>query len=330
MIRFIVTSFLSLLLSFSVYSQEKHPGVVLFEQGEHDEASKVLRSAVKSAPGKDDPSMWNYLGLSLNHIGNSKDAAKAFETAVRLEPTSSTFHANAAYASSLSREPKKARKYADKAHRLDPTNSVATYLRASFAYQDSQFDLAEQGGREALAINPQMAAAYRLLSDVHMARLGEKLRGGSTLRENQNYIDDAIRELENGIKNSTDPHSVQQLTDVLEPIKAFRLQSPKADDANVGQLDDPAKNVTSFRIVSKPKAFFTDMARNAGTSGTVRLMVILGKDRKVGPILIVKSLPNGLTESAVAAARQIRFEPKTVNGEPASVIVTLEYSFRFF
>lgn len=330
MIRFIVTSLLLFLLCFSVYSQEKHRGVILFEQGKHDEAAQVLRSAVKSAAGKNDPTMWNYLGLSLNQINKDKEAVKAFQTAVRLNPTSSAFNANAAYAFSLTRQPKKARNYANEAYRLDPTNSVAIYLIASFAYLDSQLDIAETHARKAVEINPKLAAAYRLLADVHMARLGEKLREGSNLTENQIYIDNAINELENGIKNSTDPGPIQQLNNVLDPIKAFKIKSPQANEVIAGQLDNPLANVTNFQITSKPRASYTDRARNAGTQGTVRLMVILGKDRKVGPIIIVRSLPNGLTEQAIAAARKIRFEPKIVNGEPRSVIVTLEYGFNIY
>ena len=36
---------------------------------------------------------------------------------------------------------------------------------------------------------------------------------------------------------------------------------------------------------------------------------------------------DGLTEMATPSARQIKFEPKKVNGVPQSISVTVEYSF---
>jgi outer membrane biosynthesis protein TonB len=37
-----------------------------------------------------------------------------------------------------------------------------------------------------------------------------------------------------------------------------------------------------------------------------------------------------LTEQAIAAARQIKFEPKKVNGSPVSVTMTFQYGFNIY
>jgi hypothetical protein len=37
-----------------------------------------------------------------------------------------------------------------------------------------------------------------------------------------------------------------------------------------------------------------------------------------------------LTEKAIAAAHEIRFEPKKVNGIPQSVTKTIEYNFNIY
>jgi len=50
----------------------------------------------------------------------------------------------------------------------------------------------------------------------------------------------------------------------------------------------------------------------------------------IGGITPVTELPDGLTERAIAAAKQIRFEPKKVDGRPVSVIVTREYTFTIY
>jgi TonB family protein len=44
-------------------------------------------------------------------------------------------------------------------------------------------------------------------------------------------------------------------------------------------------------------------------------------------ISVVKGLPDGLTEKAIAAAKQIRFTPAQKDGRTVSQYVTLEYNF---
>jgi protein TonB len=42
---------------------------------------------------------------------------------------------------------------------------------------------------------------------------------------------------------------------------------------------------------------------------------------------VVKGLPYGLTEKAIAAARQIKFTPAIKDGRPVSVFQTIEFKF---
>lgn len=89
-------------------------------------------------------------------------------------------------------------------------------------------------------------------------------------------------------------------------------------------------STTSFRILSKPRALYTDSARKNSIEGAVRLKVTLLASGDVGSITPVFSLSEGLTEQAIAAARKIKFTPKMVNGAPVSVIVTIEYVFTLY
>jgi TonB family protein len=86
----------------------------------------------------------------------------------------------------------------------------------------------------------------------------------------------------------------------------------------------------NFRITSKPQARYTDEARTNDVEGTVRLKVVLLASGKLGNIWAISKLPHGLTEQAIAAARNIRFQPKRVNGVPQSVIVTIDYNFNLY
>lgn len=90
------------------------------------------------------------------------------------------------------------------------------------------------------------------------------------------------------------------------------------------------KITSPLKILAKPKALFTDSARTNQTQGTVRLRVVLLASGAVGSITPLSRLPDGLTEQAIAAARQIRFEPEKVNGIARAKTVTLDYNFTLY
>lgn len=83
-------------------------------------------------------------------------------------------------------------------------------------------------------------------------------------------------------------------------------------------------------ITYKPEPPFTEWARRFGVTGVVRLRAILHSSGAMQNISVVKGLPHGLTEKAIAAARQIRFEPAQKDGRPVSQYVVLEYNFNIY
>lgn len=87
---------------------------------------------------------------------------------------------------------------------------------------------------------------------------------------------------------------------------------------------------TKVRVLSKPEPTYTEEARRNQVTGTVVLKCIFGANGKVFGIRAVSSLPNGLTERAMIAARQIRFIPATKNGRPVSMWMELEYNFNLY
>ncbi|MEO7673162.1 MAG: energy transducer TonB [Pyrinomonadaceae bacterium] len=92
----------------------------------------------------------------------------------------------------------------------------------------------------------------------------------------------------------------------------------------------PVGVTSPFKILSKPQAKYNDAGRTNGVQGSVRLKITLLANGSVGSITPVTRLPHGLTEQAIAAARQLRFEPKKINGQPVSTIVTIDYSFSIY
>ncbi len=83
-------------------------------------------------------------------------------------------------------------------------------------------------------------------------------------------------------------------------------------------------------ITFKPEPGFTEEARRNNVTGTVRLRAILSASGEVTNLSVVKGLPDGLTEKAIAAARQIRFRPAQKDGRTVSQYVVLEYNFNIY
>jgi TonB family protein len=87
---------------------------------------------------------------------------------------------------------------------------------------------------------------------------------------------------------------------------------------------------TAMRITYKPKALYTDPARQNNVQGNVTLKVTFLANGQIGSIAPVSGLPYGLTEQAIAAARNIKFEPQMVDGVPKAVTKTLQFSFTIY
>jgi TonB family protein len=84
------------------------------------------------------------------------------------------------------------------------------------------------------------------------------------------------------------------------------------------------------RVLSKPEPQYTEEARRNQIIGTVVLRTVFSSDGEVVQIRALNTLPFGLTERAVAAARQIKFMPAMKGGHPVSVFMQLEYNFNLY
>jgi TonB family protein len=89
----------------------------------------------------------------------------------------------------------------------------------------------------------------------------------------------------------------------------------------------PSETDEHFQILKKPNPSYTREARRHLTKGTVTLRLILAADETIKHIEVVKGLPDGLTDKAIAVAEQIKFKPAKKDGKPVSVWVEVEYHF---
>lgn len=92
----------------------------------------------------------------------------------------------------------------------------------------------------------------------------------------------------------------------------------------------PVGPTEGVKILSKPRANYTDAARQANLQGKVVLRVTFSANGSIGAISVISGLGSGLTEQAIAAARGMRFEPAKKGGVPYSVTKPVEYSFTIY
>ena len=85
-----------------------------------------------------------------------------------------------------------------------------------------------------------------------------------------------------------------------------------------------------IRITSKPDPSYTEEARKERTQGRVVLRAVFSSGGQVTNIRAVSGLPNGLTERAMTAAKQIKFVPATKDGRPVSMWMELQYNFNLY
>ncbi len=92
-----------------------------------------------------------------------------------------------------------------------------------------------------------------------------------------------------------------------------------------------ATNQTALlKILSMPRASYTDFARSYGISGTIQLRVTFLENGEIGAVEAVKKLPFGLTVEAVNSARRICFEPELKDGKAYTVTKLLQYGFSIY
>jgi protein TonB len=106
---------------------------------------------------------------------------------------------------------------------------------------------------------------------------------------------------------------------------------PGGDNPNdPDRVYTPSQVTERARVLSKPEPQYTEEARKADTTGAVILRVVFSRTGEVTNIRAIQTLPFGLTEKAIAAARQIRFVPARRNGQAVSMYMQLEYNFNLY
>ena len=147
------------------------------------------------------------------------------------------------------------------------------------------------------------------------------------LREWQDDLAQAFAAAANIVKQilKSNPPAPEYWQDRLETLELYSQPVSSPGQRTVfgaGEMDQPA------RIVNAPAAEYTNEARARKVKGDVRLRLVFAADGTVKDVFPIKSLPHGLTDAAMVAARRIKFDPAIRQGKPASQFVTLVYDFK--
>src|SRR3954469_4352002 len=140
------------------------------------------------------------------------------------------------------------------------------------------------------------------------------------LKERMRAAAERLEALAGSVQGGPLPEQARELADTLRVYGSV----PGGRSAEVFR---EAEVTTKAILTYFPGPGFTDEARRNKVYGVVRLRAVLAADGRVKNILVIKGLPDGLTQAAVEAARGIRFKPASIDGRPVSQFVVLEYNF---
>ena len=114
----------------------------------------------------------------------------------------------------------------------------------------------------------------------------------------------------------------------IEMVKIERDGKSATIKRMLFKIDD--KTERAIAIILKPRANYTDAARQNQVQGKLSLRVTFQANGAIGDIFVVQGLPHGLTEEAVKAARKMVFIPPQRDGARYTIIKPVEYSFSIY
>jgi TonB family protein len=161
-----------------------------------------------------------------------------------------------------------------------------------------------------------------------------------------------ITALQTKLPNQAFKNKTQLLTFVVTQIKRRKVDKPLTKDREddlrqAGATDElvsvirtnsptikvePVEPVDLGDLIGQAvdlvRPEYTPEARQAKTTGEVKLALELDETGRVTKVTRLTVLPNGLTESAIEAARKSRFRPAMRDGKPARATGVIKYNFK--
>lgn len=343
--------------SQSKVSDEAARAFSLYKSGDTQGALNALRERVRVKA--DDADAWHYLGTILMKGGDFKSAIQSFQTAVKLRPDFIAARTGLSYSLLLSNKTEEAEREAEQVLKYKRQSDEAHYVISDVALKRGDYRRALEEADAALEIEPQfkaaqdvkgkalfvvfMAAANPFLKEEQEAakRAGLVLQilGGCCVDVNQRNMQmgeqrqaqklaEAVEIFQKSIKRTPNLSGASEWRADLESLIFWRDYFDPYKRAGRSNLLDAQSVTTDARILSRPNPRFAKEEIKGFKRAQVVLRAVLAETGEVKHVMVVQPLGYELTRRAMAAAREIRFEPAKKEGVPVSVVTLIEYDFK--
>jgi tetratricopeptide (TPR) repeat protein len=284
----------------------------------------ALRAVVKQTP--EDAAAWYYLGQALFSDGEQKDAAKAYEKAVKLRPENVVYRTGRAFALLMMGKASDAQNEAQAALKLDARNAAAHYVSGLAAHASSAFDKALGGADAALELDPNFAAAHLLRGDTLIASFGQKYASGKKTARAALYpmLDEAAQSIETYLRLTPNEPEAELRRAQIAALRAFT-------GAGAAAAADPARALYREEDTDTP-ARITDYALPRGvervaSSGRVMMLATLDADGTVKDVVLLSASNPQLVRPYREAMQRMKFVPAQKGGRPVAQIKLVDLSF---
>jgi TonB family protein len=310
---------------FAQQQTDREKGIELYKKGSFKESAAVLEKFVKATPN--DAEARTFLALSQIKLGKIRDAARMLDKSLELNPNQPDARKAYAYALLLRGKMKESIDQITALKTMQPLDAESFYILGWAQLRLGNYDESLESAEQAVKLDPKMPTAYYLKAQAIMNRRREASTDYAAIAAKYGSASDNIGKF---IVLSAALPDLPYWKGQQETLKVFAAYYTEKEK-NKGAADNvDAANITPLKIIAKPRAGYTDQARKAGISGTIRLMVAFTGKGVVENILVLTSLGYGLDAEAVRAAKGIKYEPETRNGKPVTAVKTVEYSFTIY
>ena len=185
-----------------------------------------------------------------------------------------------------------------------------------------------QLAEQAVGLAPKNRAAFSY--KVNLLREGAKLaemEGDAAQKADyeRQYLE-AVERNKGLTQEATGTTPTEGTVGPVGPVGVAASGSGEPADAPGGKRTVVSGGVLNGKAVSKPQPAYPPVAKAAGASGTVTVQILVDEEGNVVSASAVSGHPL-LQQAAVAAARQARFSPTRLSGQPVRVSGVVTYNF---
>lgn len=123
---------------------------------------------------------------------------------------------------------------------------------------------------------------------------------------------------------------VKEVVHVVAPSRQPDAPGGGAPTGDAGPVLNSREVTRKAVILYKPEPIYTEEARRRSITGEVKIRLVLASGGEVTNVAVIDGLEGGLTETAVEAARSIRFLPAEKDGRRVSQYAMVVYNYNIY